>query len=193
MVGVLVWSCDDPKTDVDGKEGVSFEEVVEQETAEQEPKSASSKLDSLNLYLIDDPNNVEALVARTKEYIRMKNLQYALADAIAANEIDSNNVDVLLNWGEVNYFFNKTRISRDAWTKCIKLDKENVDCRLKLAELYHIVEEYEKSLKMAREVTKIDGDNATAYLILGLDYRDGINDTVTALKYIQKAIDLQEI
>lgn len=192
LVGVLVWSCDDPKTDVDGKEGVSFEEVVEQETAEQEPKSASSKLDSLNLYLIDDPNNVEALVARTKEYIRMKNLQYALADAIAANEIDSNNVDVLLNWGEVNYFFNKTRISRDAWTKCIKLDKENVDCRLKLAELYHIVEEYEKSLKMAREVTKIDGDNATAYLILGLDYRDGINDTVTALKYIQKAIDLQE-
>ena len=84
LVGVLVWSCDDPKTDVDGKEGFSFDEVVEQETAEQEPKSASSKLDSLNLYLINDPNNVEALVARTKEYIRMKNLQYALADAIAA-------------------------------------------------------------------------------------------------------------
>jgi tetratricopeptide (TPR) repeat protein len=122
----------------------------------------------------------------------MKNLKYALADAIAANELDSNNVDVLLNWGEVNYFFNKTRISRDAWIRCIKLDKENVDCRLKLAELYHIVEEYEKSLKMAREVTKIDEDNATAYLILGLDYRDGINDTLTALKYIQKAIDLQE-
>lgn len=188
----FLWSCEDLKPDNTKKEGVSFDEVVEKETADQEPKSASSKLDSLNLYLINDPNNVEALVARTKEYIRMKNLQYALADAIAANEIDSNNVDVLLNWGEVNYFFNKTRISRDAWTKCIKLDKENVDCRLKLAELYHIVEEYEKSLKMAREVTKIDGDNATAYLILGLDYRDGINDTVTALKYIQKAIDLQE-
>ena len=189
---VLFWSCDNPKTDDAGKDGVSFDEVVEKEAADQEPKSANPKLDSLNLYLINDPYDVDALVARTKEYIRLKNLQYALADAIAAKEIDSNNVDVLLNWGEVNYFFNKTRISRDAWIKCAKLDKENVGCRLKLAELYHIVEEYEKSLKMAREVTKIDGENATAYLILGLNYRDGINDTVTALKYIQKAIDIQE-
>lgn len=189
---VLFWSCDDPKTDDTENEGVSFEEVVEKESVEQEPESVNPKLDSLNLFLINDPYNVDALVARTKEYIRLKNLKYALADAVAAKEIDSTNADVLLNWGEINYFFNKTRISRDAWTKCAKIDKQNVDCRLKLAELYHIVEEYEKSLKMAREVTKIDGDNATAYLILGLDYRDGIHDTATALQYIQKAIDLQE-
>ena len=85
---VLFWSCDNPKTDDAGKDGVSFDEVVEKEAADQEPKSANPKLDSLNLYLISAPNNVDALVARTKEYIRMKNLQYALADAIAAKEID---------------------------------------------------------------------------------------------------------
>jgi tetratricopeptide (TPR) repeat protein len=188
----LTWSCTDPKTNDAGKDGVSFDEVVKKETADQEPKSANPKLDSLNLYLISDPNNVDALVARTKEYIRLKNLKYAFADAVAVHQLDSTNADVLLVWGEVHFFMNKTRVSRDSWVECARLEKENVDCRLKLAELYHAVGEHEKSLKMAREVTKIDGENATAYLILGLDYRDGINDTVTALKYIQKAIDLQE-
>jgi tetratricopeptide (TPR) repeat protein len=190
---LLFTACDDTPKVEDQNEGVGMDEVVsDQPATPSTPSTQNPKLDSLNTYLTSNPYEVSALVARTREYINQKNLKYALADAKAAYDLDSTNTEVLLNWGEINYFFNKTRISRDAWVECARIDKENIDCRLKLAELYHIVGEYEKSLKLAREVTSIDNQNATAYLILGLDYRDGINDTTTAIKYIQKAIDIQD-
>jgi len=185
---ITFYSCTEPVSEKE--ENKSFEEVVV--NAEELQSNQNPVLDSLNLYLINQPNSVEALNARFKEYVKQKNLRYALADAEAAYYLDSLNPDVLMNWGEIHYFFNKTRVSRDAWQTCAKLDPQNIDCRLKLAELYHVVSEFEKSLKMAREVIAIDGQNATAYLIIGLDYRDGIFDTVSALKNIQKAIDLKQ-
>ncbi len=187
VVIITFYSCTTPEKEKE--QSKSFEEVVIDAGSLQ--SNQNPVLDSLNLYLINQPNSVEALNARFKEYVKQKNLKYALADAEAAYYLDSLNPQVLMNWGEIHFFFNKTRVSRDAWQTCAKLDKQNIDCRLKLAELYHVVSEFEKSLKMASEVIAIDDQNATAYLIKGLDYRDGIFDTATALQYIQKAIDLK--
>ena len=95
--------------------------------------------DSLNNWIADHPSDADALAARAQYYIQQKNLKYAYADAQAAFKLDTLNPNVLLVWGDIHFLTNKTRVSRDAWETCIRLDKQNVDCRLKLAELYNIV------------------------------------------------------
>ena len=146
--------------------------------------------DSLNIYIKDHPNDVDALIARAYSYIDNHNLKYAIADAQAVLEIDSLNPKVLLLWGDVNYLTNHTRISKNAWEKCIAMDNENVDCRLKLAELYNIVQEYNKSLKLVDEVIDIDNTNPVAFYIKGMNIRAMKRDTAVAMQYFQKAIDL---
>jgi tetratricopeptide (TPR) repeat protein len=146
--------------------------------------------DSLNNWIADHPSDAEALAARAQYYIDQKNLKYAYADAQSAFALDTLNTDVLLVWGDIHFLTNKTRVSRDAWETCIRLDKQHVECRLKLAELYNIVQEYRKSLQLVDEVIAIDPNEPIAYYIKGINIRDMRGDTATALQYFQKAIDL---
>ncbi len=146
--------------------------------------------DSLNNYISQNPNDANALIARARLFLKNKNLKYAYADAQAAMQIDSLKPATLLVWGDVNYLSNKTRLSKNAWEKCIAIDKKSVDCRLKLAELYNVVQEFEKSQKLVDQVIAIDKNQPVAYYIKGINLRDMRGDTAGALQYFQKAVDL---
>ena len=160
----------------------------------QDTTNVASQLDfyadSLNDYIRQSPNDVDALLARAQLYIKKRNLKYAFADAQAAMQIDSLNPASLLIWGDVNYLSNQTRISKNAWETCIRVDKKSIDCRLKLAELYNVVQEFGKSQKLVDEVLAIDNNQPVAYYIKGINLRDMQGDTASALQYFQKAIDL---
>lgn len=188
LLTLALVSCGGEKEkDNSGNDTKQIEElVVEQGQAVKNPL-----LDSLNKILTNNPYSVEALVARSNYYRSIRNNQYAFADAEAAYLVDSANASALAVWGEVNILSN-SRISRDAWLKCTQLHPENVECREKLAGLYHLVGEFEKSKKITDELIELDPENETAYFIRALDYLDGINDTDAALTYLQKAIDLKQ-
>ena len=147
-------------------------------------------LDSLTAVLKEDPENVAALVARADYYLGVKNFPYAKMDAQVAFTVDSSNHDALRVLGDAHYVSNETRISRDAWMRCAELFPTEVECRLKLAELYQVVMEYGKSTQLVDEVLALDPQNPTAYYIKGINVRDEKGDTSVALAYIQKAIDL---
>ena len=157
-------------------------------TQERDPRM--KELDSLNSIVAQDPNNVDALIARGRFHMNQRSLNYAIADAKAAKSLDSTRADVLLLWGDVHFVNNETRTSKEAWEECIRQDPKNIDCRLKLAELYNIVKEYQTSTRYTNEVIELDDRNATAYFIKGLNIRDGKGDTATSLQYLQRAIDL---
>lgn len=146
--------------------------------------------DSLNEYLADNPFDINALLARADRYIEQKNIPYAEADVRAAMELDSLNPEVLLHWGDIHFFKNQTRESRNAWLKCIDLDPDNVDCRLKLAELYSLVQNYRESLKLVNKVIELDPEEPVAYYIKGSNIRDMTGDTALAIRYVQEAIEL---
>ena len=93
-------------------------------------------------------------------------------------------------FGEVQYLTNQSRVARDAWQRCIAEHPSETECRLKLAELYSMVMEYNKSLELINKVIELSPNEATAYFIKGLNIRDSKGDTAMALSYIQKAIDL---
>lgn len=157
---------------------------------EEASQKAQTPLDSVSAYIADHPNDADALAYRSGLYLEQKNLPYAKADMEAVLAMDSNHVEGLLRKGEVFFIGNQTRISKEAWERCIKLDPENIACRLKLAELYSIVQDYDRCLAYTDAVLERDDKNSMAYYIKGLALRDKKGDTALALKYIQKSIDL---
>lgn len=172
--------------DADGID-VEKEELVNQ-TGQQ--NTAYGALDSLNNVLRNDPNNLDVLEERARIYLVMRNLQYAAADVSAVLQMDSTRAKALELWGDLGFASNKTRESRDAWQKCMLNHPENVPCRLKMAELYHIVTEFEKSAELVDVVLNLDPENAEAHFLKGLLMRDALGDTTRALEWFQKAIDL---
>lgn len=185
-VVALAWACDNESK---GGDATTDVETTVNPLDTLNPAPAGFQNDSLNAYLHDNPFDVNALVARANRYIDRKNIRYAKADARAAMELDSLNPAVLLLWGDVHFYENQTRISKDTWKKCIEIDPDAVDCRLKLAELYRVVGMLEESTKLVREVIKIDESEPVAYFILASNYRDMTGDTATAIRYVQEAIE----
>ena len=156
-----------------------------------EPKVVvKTPMDSINEVLSVFPNDVDALLVRAKLYVEEANLPYGLADAKTALGIDSTHEQAMITWGELNVLANQTRISRDIWLQCADLYPQNAEVRVKLAELYAIVFEYDKAMVRIDEAIALDADYAPAFYLKGLVVRDHEQDTSGALAYIQHAIDL---
>src|SRR6056300_438114 len=148
------------------------------------------RLDSLNTAIADAPNDLDLLEARAAVYLRQQNLKYAAADIDAILQMDSARTKALELRGDLGFLTNKTRDSRDAWKKCMELDPNNVPCRLKMAELFHVVTEFEKSAELVDVVLELDPENAEAHFLKGMLMRDAIGDTTRALEWFQKSIDI---
>ena len=148
------------------------------------------KLDSLNALIVENPDNLAALELRAGLFLGAQNLAYAQADINAILAVDSNRVGTLEILGDLGFATNKTRKSRDAWQKCMRLDPSYVPCRLKMAQLYHVVTEFEKSAELVDGVLNLDPENPEAHFLKGLLMRDALSDTVKALQWFQKAIDI---
>ena len=147
-------------------------------------------LDSLNDIIRYDPYDMDALEARAKVYLRQQNLKYAAADISAVLQLDSSRIKALELWGDLGFAKNQTRQSRDAWQRCMAEAPEYVPCRLKMAQLYHMVTEFEKSAELVDEVIALDPKNAEAHFLKGYLMRDALGDTIRAIEWFQKAIDL---
>ena len=163
----------------------------EVEASETIAEGINDPIDSVNTILRDAPNNLDELENRASLYLKRQNLKYAAADVAAVLEMDSSRTKALELWGDISFATNQTRQSRDAWVRCMKEDPKYVPCRLKMAQLYHVVTEFEKSAALVDEVLEMEPKNAEAAYLKGLLMRDALEDTTRALDWFQKAIDLR--
>ena len=165
--------------------------VPEVDASESIAISIKDPIDSVNTVLRNAPNDMDALEYRATLYLKRQNLKYAAADVAAVLEMDSSRTKALELWGDISFATNQTRRSRDAWVRCMKEDPNYVPCRLKMAQLYHVVTEFEKSAALVDEVLEMEPSNAEAAYLKGLLMRDALEDTTRALDWFQKAIDLK--
>lgn len=135
-----------------------------------------------------DENDPLAYLEKAIEHIKQKEFQQAEAVAQKAYLMDSLNPSVLLAYGNVFYLRNKTRVSRDSWEACTQLDPDQIECRMKLAELYLTVGELKLCLTQLDEVLKRDKDNYLANFIAGNAYLLR-KDTTKAIRYVQRSIE----
>ncbi len=152
----------------------------------------SSSFDSINFHLSKRPNHASDMVYRANLYVKNKNLLAAARDIKTALEIDSNFAQAHNVKGQIYYMQNNTRQARDEWIRCVKLDPNNTDCRMKLTEMYVAVKNYDEALEQINAIIGYDKFYAPAFFFKGYIIRDYRRDTNTALQYFQKAIDLDQ-
>ena len=102
-------------------------------------KSEKTYLDSLSFLIQNDSTNTTLLNDRAYFYLNNNNLDLAKQDIDNAFSIFKNDVNILMNRGEVYFQLNQTRISKESWERCLQIDPNNLQCRQKLTELLCIV------------------------------------------------------
>ncbi len=135
-----------------------------------------------------DPANPENFYRRAEVYINSKYLARAEADLISAIQIDSTRDVYFFTLGRTQYAMNQTKNAAQSYEKAILLNPENKDAMLKLADLYFLVKEHQKSLDLFTKLLKEDKTNPYLYHMLGMNYRE-TGDTSRAIYHFQTAIE----
>ena len=100
-----------------------------------------SPIDSLSFLLKQDDSNISLLTKRAQEYIKVDKFSLSKNDIDHAYDILKNDSELLLTRGELYFILNKTRISKESWERCLKLDPNNLKCREKLTNLFCVVKD----------------------------------------------------
>ncbi len=98
-------------------------------------KPITSTLDSLTYLLQNDDSDINLLNHRAKLYLEANNLDLAKLDIDKAYSIFKNDANVLLSRGDIYFALNQTRISKESWMRCLRIDPNQIDCRVKLTNL----------------------------------------------------------
>jgi len=92
-------------------------------------------IDSLTTLLEKDSLNVSILNKRAQIYFNDKKLNLVKADIDAAYSIFKNDINTLLIRGDIYFSLNKTRVSKESWERCLKIEPNNIICRENLTTL----------------------------------------------------------
>ena len=175
-----VWSCKE-----DGSTKKSAETVF----------SGDTDLDFVNKQL--DQNNLDAGLRYVRAQLLFDRKQYdaAIEDLRVAIMIDSMKPEYYHLLSDA--FMDNALSSKSLQTMKVaaNLFPERIPTLLKLSETHYIIKQYEESLGILNEVTRLDPQNAEAYLMIGLNFRaigddkKAVNALQTATEFDSKLID----
>jgi tetratricopeptide (TPR) repeat protein len=160
---------------------------------ENKPKNlpVDSVLNSLTQKISGNPKDASLYFERAEVYIKQNKYKLAYDDLIISTSLDTVNFDYFFKLSEVSFNIGKTRDTKVSLDKCLAIDPENIEAKLKLAELYLYVREYKKSLALLQEVTKKDIVNYKANFLKGINFQEA-GDTANAIKSFQRTVELNE-
>lgn len=148
----------------------------------------SAELKAVNKELLEDPNNPDLYIKRSKVYLSIKEYEAALGDCKLAIKLDSNQSTYYLSLVDVHYAMNNTRLAKESLLEIEKRFPDNSEALLKLAELYFLVKQYQEAITYVNKSLKLDEHQATAYHLKGNIYRE-IGDSTKAISSFQTAVE----
>ncbi len=181
LVGLSI-SCNSPSSET---ANVENESVEKKEISTEDTKRI---LDSLNRLLDLHPEDANLYMDRAKWHLEHKNYARADLDLQKTLDLEPTNTKYLLAYGNHMLFTNQTRKARDVWTICADTDSLNIPCRLKLAELYLLVQQYDDVFKYAKEVSQLDAKKHMPFFYTGMAYTE-MGDTARAIHSFQTSLE----
>ena len=109
-----------------------------------------------------DPENAELYYQRAVVYTDQKYLDRALLDIEEAVKLSAQNPLYYFYKGKILYAMNRTQDAAKAYESAIALKEDYTEARLKLATLYYIVKEHQKSVDALNMVIAAEPTNAEA-------------------------------
>jgi tetratricopeptide (TPR) repeat protein len=150
--------------------------------------SMAVKLQAINDKLLKEPNNLDLYIERSRHFINVKNYEAALADVNRVLKIDSSKAEYLSAGVDVYFFTNQTRRANELLTRLVELHPDNVEGLLRLAQMKHYLRKYEDELSLLDRVLRIDVNNAQAYFMKGMAFKE-TGDTAKAVSSMQTAVE----
>lgn len=142
----------------------------------------------INDQIRKDPANLDLYVRRSRLSMKQKDYAASLADMDRVIAIDSSKASYLLAAADINFFVGKVVRTEQLLKRAVELNPENVDCLLRLAQLYHYLTKYEDELKYINMALRVDIHNSQAYFMKGMMYKD-LHDTAKAISSMQTAVE----
>lgn len=150
--------------------------------------AAGKKLEELTTAIAKDPKNAVLLHERARIYIDSKKFDLALADMQLVMSIDSSQSTYFLTMADLSFAANRTYNAKEFLEKAIKLDPENSDAMMRLAELNLIVRQYSESVSLLSKILEKDKNNTTAWFMRGINFKEN-GDTSRAVNDFRSAIE----
>lgn len=155
-------------------------------------KINSPELKQLNADLLKDPENASLYNKRAVIYLKLKQYDEAVGDAIRSIKIDSTKAGFYITLADVYFAFNKTRASKETLEKTVNKFPENTDAHLKLAELFYLVRQYEPAIAEINKALKVNENIAKAYYLKGCVFKE-MGDTSKAISSMVTAVEQDNI
>jgi tetratricopeptide (TPR) repeat protein len=138
-----------------------------------------------------EPDNAEWYYQRAVVYFTDKYLDRALSDIEDALLIDAQNPLYYFTKARILYAMNKTMLAAKAYENAITLKPDYEEAMMKLADLYYVVKEHQKSINLINAVVAKNPTRAEAYALKGDNLRE-LKDTTKAIAAYQKAIEADD-
>ncbi len=145
-------------------------------------------IDKLSVAIANNPNDSKLFFARAKAFYENEGYDEAILDLQRALSKDSTNVDYLQLLADVYLDYFKSYPALKTMEKVVRLYPDRIPSLLKMCEFQLILKNPDASLKTLDQVLKIDPQNADAYLLMGMNFKEK-KDTARAINSFQTAVE----
>lgn len=165
-------------------------------SCKNEPKHNATQPQAGNPVILDlteaikkDPNNSKLYFQRAEKYYEEEAYDESIADLNSAIKLDSLQPMYyhLLADNYLDYY--KSRQALETMEKVASLFPKRIETLLKLAEFQLILKRYEDGQYTVQRILQVDPQNAEAYLMGGMLFKD-MGDDAKARAGFQKAVEL---
>lgn len=145
-------------------------------------------IDGLSQKIATEPENPALYAQRASLFYDNEGYDNAIADLQKALYIDSTNVDYHHLLADVYMDYYRSRLALATMERAASLHPKRIPTLLKLSEFQMILTKNMESLKSIDQVLRIDPQNAEAYFMMGLNFKD-MGDMNRAINSFQEAVE----
>lgn len=146
-------------------------------------------IDQLTQKIAQNPNDPTLYAARAGLFYEKEGYDEAIQDLQKALSFDSTNVQYLHVLADAYLDYYQSRQALETMEKAAALHPKRIPTLLKLSEFQLILKKYDESMRTVDGILRIDPQNADAYLLFGLNFKEK-KDTIRAINSFQKAVEL---
>lgn len=151
--------------------------------------SGDPAINQVTQKIAQNPNDPSLYAARAGLYYEKEGYDEAIHDLQKALSFDSTNVQYLHALADAYLDYYQSRQALETMEKAAAFYPQRIPTLLKLSEFQLILKKYDESMHTIDNILRIDPQNANAYLMFGLNFKEK-KDTIRAINSFQKAVEL---
>ncbi len=151
--------------------------------------TGDTDVDFVTKEISKNTGNPDLYFERAKLFYDRKNYDGSIEDIQSAMRIDSLNPKYYHLLADVYMDYYQSRRALFTMKELVKIYPERSESLLKLAEIQFILKKYLESINSINKAIKVDRENANAYLLLGMNFREQGNFK-QALNSFQTAVEM---